>query len=123
MTVLLDDGCVLTQQFQTRLAWQTASAGGDNYSVDISHFLNFRCSDDGGRIKRRAMSQVHRFTLGNVPADVIEEQFIRDTRMERRDRDAGAHPSGADDRNSSLHVRIRIGGPGMSFRSVLRCQA
>jgi hypothetical protein len=52
------------------------------------------------------MRQVHDFTLGDSFADIVEEQFVRHTQVQRGDRDAGSHPTRADNRDSPLHVPI-----------------
>ena len=78
-----DHSRVFTQQFQAGLTGPTAPAGCDNDGVGVSHLLNRRRPDYGRRIERGAVRQVHGFTFGDLLTNVMQQQFVRDARMQR----------------------------------------
>ena len=100
---IADQDCILAEQVQPGFAGSTASAGGNDDNVSVDHILDGRCPDEGGRVERGSMRQVHGFTFGDSFAHIVEEQFVRYTQVQRGDRHTRPNPTRADDRDSSLH--------------------
>src|SRR5204862_1217447 len=73
---IADQGCIVAEQVQPGFAGSTASAGGNDDNVSVDHILDGGCPDQGGRVERGSMRQVHGFTLGDCFAHIVQEQFV-----------------------------------------------
>jgi hypothetical protein len=68
------------------LAGPTASAVSDDDNIGVEHVLDGGLMDDGGRVERCTMRQIHGLALRDGVAHIVEEQFVGQTGVQRRDR-------------------------------------
>jgi hypothetical protein len=100
---------VVAQQLEARLTGLPSAAGGDHDRVRLHHLLDRSRAHGRGRVERRAMGEIHRLTLRDVRPHVAEQELVRDSGVQRGDRDTRADPPDADDPDGGVHQQAVLG--------------
>lgn len=86
---------VFVDQLQACFPRFLARAGGNDDQRAVGKIAVAPCPDLHGMGKGQSVREVHRLPLRPVPVDVQEDQFGKNTALQQRKGDAGAHKAAA----------------------------